>query len=1608
MDNKAIIIIGLIFLLASASAFVVNIKGDTIYNISSGNIQAAPSGLSVYPQVVPRYCDVTVTSAPNKQIKVYARNYIDTGLGCKTNSNGVCTFRFTSAQPQGTYYISGNNLQVAVVLDPSAHCEKQVSSLYFQQDNVKVVAGVPYIFNTSAYAPDGSAVVPKPTFSLVNNSIGILSYPDYLTPNQVQFVGVKVGTTSLVAEYGGKTATATVTVAPGRCNILSVSKPDVAYVVGSDAYLLVNTSDRYNNTKSDVEVIVKYIQPDGKVFETTAYSNANGIAEISVPVGTIAGTGRLAVDTKPQLLCPAQKSEYYFNVIPDNPESVVVSPQSRTLNVHDAEKFRAYVYDKYGNEIKDAVVSWESSDPAVASVDSAGVATANRPGNTVVTATTSYNMVVVTPQCSGVMCVPVASVVQVPVSGSAQVTVLNGREDHIVISPVAPTVVAGDTRQFTATLYDEYNAVVPNAVFTWSAVNGTITQGGLYTAPQKVGVDKVTVSSGSVRASTEVTIVNGPAAKIDAFSEGPSAIVNSPHVLFANVTDQYGNPVSGVAVNYEVVSGTLQPSSAQVTTGADGIASIVVITGQTEGKVIYSMNIDGTSITDNDQFSVYIPNVSLSGSVAEYYSSAPLEGVLVQIEGTPYTALTNASGDYKIDNVNLNGRYNISFSKSGYRSERVLDFEMLKDNEDNAYTLDMHLRVLTPISGTVRNESGHLMQGVNVTLYENGAYSTSMLTDANGRYGFNVAPDSAGAQFLVTATAPGYDTASAGTMITPGVPVVLDLTLRGLDNNPPVVMFVDPTPVDGAYLGSDFIISTLASDPHYSSTLIEVVSGATTTAVAACASPICTAMITGGTFPDGAITVIATANDTRGNTASVQRNYYLDYVAPLISFVVPTPADGSTLKAPFVINVSASDDTGVNKIELVIIQDGATVHTEQCGASVCEYLLNNSVYSGVIDVVATAYSELQSSTVQRSFTVLPPDPILTSLLITTSDNTAYVGDTVTVTARALDEKGKPMVNVPVDFTVTGGNLPVQHALTNSSGDATVQYQFQSAGVYTVTANSSKLSNSTQITVVEVPVEVLEINAIPNNLLVGQVSTVTARVLNARGQPVANAPVSFVASGGIILPSSATTDANGLAIAQFVSLIPGVYQVNASTGTLVNSTSVLVNVIPPASLDLAAVPAEIQTGQTSVVTATVRDMLGQPISGVTVNFASDGGTIAPLSALTDANGRASAYFTAPVVGLYTVNATVGTLVASVEVNVSAGSVPTQLQITATPATISTVGESEIVVRVVDQYGNGLPGQQVSFASDGGTLSAQSALTNSTGYAKVKFNSSQAGTYEVNATSGTLQNSTIIEVTLAPVATSLVVQASPDTVPAGVSSVITATVRDQYGAPMAGQQVQFSATGGNIAPQSAVTGQDGRAVAQFSALTPGNYNITVVCDVLSNITNVTVTQPSGNGVLTGTITNASGAPVQGANVSVMKNYAVLFSALTDASGKYTFNMPADTYDVIVNAPGYLPVREYGVDVQAGGTTVKDYQLTKLSRLYGVVTNSTGQPVDGATLKAYRNGNLAGTAVSQANGAYEFHLASGVYVVETTHPSYQRSLYTIYLPPTSELAKDVVLYR
>lgn len=143
----------------------------------------------------------------------------------------------------------------------------------------------------------------------------------------------------------------------------------------------------------------------------------------------------------------------------------------------------------------------------------------------------------------------------------------------IVISPASATVVAGNTQQFSAT------TVPANTPITWSCLNGTITAGGLYTAPATgFSSDVVTAawqSNANVKATAAVTIT----ANTIAIAPTSISVPFGGSTLFAAATSPPGLAarwsVNGI-VGGDGVHGTIADGFYVAPSRPNGITSVTV------------------------------------------------------------------------------------------------------------------------------------------------------------------------------------------------------------------------------------------------------------------------------------------------------------------------------------------------------------------------------------------------------------------------------------------------------------------------------------------------------------------------------------------------------------------------------------------------------------------------------------------------------------------------------------------------------------------------------------------------------------------------------------------------------------------------------------------------------------------------------------------------------------------------------------------------------------------------------------------------------------------------------------------------------------------------
>ena len=128
------------------------------------------------------------------------------------------------------------------------------------------------------------------------------------------------------------------------------------------------------------------------------------------------------------------------------------------------------------------------------------------------------------------------------------------------------------------------------------------------------------------------------------------------------------------------------------------------------------------------------------------------------------------------------------------------------------------------------------------------------------------------------------------------------------------------------------------------------------------------------------------------------------------------------------------------------------------------------------------------------------------------------------------------------------------------------------------------------------------------------------------------------------------------------------------------------------------------------------------------------------------------------------------------------------------------------------------------------------------------------------------------------------------------------------------------------------------------------------------------PTGDaGMVSGTITDAEGAPVAAATVSVTG--AVERETTTAEDGTYAMTLPVGTYDVTVSAYGY-EATTVSADITVDETTIVDVTLEQADSfaVTGTVTDElSGAPLAGATVTV--NGTAIPPATTDEAGQYTF---------------------------------------
>lgn len=139
-------------------------------------------------------------------------------------------------------------------------------------------------------------------------------------------------------------------------------------------------------------------------------------------------------------------------------------------------------------------------------------------------------------------------------------------------------------------------------------------------------------------------------------------------------------------------------------------------------------------------------------------------------------------------------------------------------------------------------------------------------------------------------------------------------------------------------------------------------------------------------------------------------------------------------------------------------------------------------------------------------------------------------------------------------------------------------------------------------------------------------------------------------------------------------------------------------------------------------------------------------------------------------------------------------------------------------------------------------------------------------------------------------------------------------------------------------------------------------------------------AGTGLLRGTVTRAgTGTVVPNATIRIApRDGGPAVSTLSDAAGVYQQGLVANTYDVTASAFGYQPATIFNVNIEAGQTAVRDFNLLSapVGTIQGVVKDKNSNAPLAATL--YVDDTPVQAATNPNDGGYRLILPVGSYTI------------------------------
>jgi uncharacterized protein YjdB len=1048
--------------------------------------------------------------------------------------------------------------------------------------------------------------------------------------------------------------------------------------------------------------------------------------------------------------------------------SLVVSPDADTIVVGQTTQLAVTLRDSAGGVLADRAVAWSSSDPAIVSVSSSGLVLAASPGAAQVTATAEGH------------------------TATARLVALPRPATAVILSPNAPRLQVGDTVRLATQVTDAAGAVLAGRRVDFASSDSTVARvnaAGLVTGAGE-GAATITATSDGARGTATVSVTAAAVATIDLLPPSASVTVGDTLRLRATARDAGGNALADRPITW--------------TSGAPGVASV-----STDGKL--TAIAAGTAV-------ILASSGRASATLTVTVRAVPAVALLL----VPQTIsmLVGDARDLAATVVDAAGRalpYPVTFASS----------------DESVAIVSSAGRVVARAVGTAQITASSA--GVQ------GTASVSVIPEPAVAVALGGIPGSmlpgATAQLTATATDRFHNVLTGRRVVwATADPAVATVSTSGVltavaAGATTVSATVDGVTGSGAVTVTQTPVARVTLSLGAASLPVGQTTQGTATAFDAANNVLAGRPVTWASSDGGVASVSASGVVTAvaAGSATITATIGGQSASAGVTVTVPTTPPPPPPPPPTVAKVSVSLATssltvGGTTAASVTLRDASD--NPITGRAVAWSSSNTSVASvsasGAVTAVgagtATITASVDGVTGSASLTVTaappPPPAPVANVAVSLGASSVVAGGSTTATVTLRDAGGNVLTGRAVAWSSSNSDV----ATVNSAGAVSAGR----AGRATITATSEGVSGSATITVTAAPpppptpVASVTVTLGASSLIVGGTTTATVTLRDAGGNVLTGRAVTWSSSDGTVASVSGSGGVTAVGV--------GAASITATSEGVIGSASLTVAAPPPApvaSVTVSLGASSLVVGGTTAATVTLRDAVGNVLTGRAVTWTSANGAVASVSAAgaVSALGAGSTTITATSEGVsgsasLTVTTPPPAPVATVTVSLGSASLTTG-QTTAATATLRDAG------------GNVLSGRPVTWSSSNSAVASVSTTGQVTAVS--------SGSATITATSGGVNGSAGIAVVAPPPApvASVGVTLGASTLTVGGTTSATVTLRDAAGNVLTGRTVSWTSSDGTVASVS--------GTGAITALAAGAATITATSEGVSGTASLTVTAP-----------------------------------------------------------------------------------------------------------------------------------------------------------------------